>query len=94
MKGNGNAVPCQTLRLLKDEKLRSKTEIRSYNLFDSLIERRWGMSMNPPPGTTPNDWDPYDEYEGNDERAMSLPEMEETVDANGTLIDQQPAYDK
>eukprot|EP00957_Ditylum_brightwellii_P053513 4055468-Ditylum_brightwellii.AAC.1 len=50
--------------------------------------------MNPPPETTPNDWDPYDKYEDNDEIARLLPEMEETVDANGTLIDQQLAYNK
>jgi len=80
--------------LLKVEELNNKTEIRSCNLFDLLIERRWGTSMNPPPETTPNDRDPYDEYEDDDEKARSLPEMEETVDATGTLIDQQPAYDK
>eukprot|EP00957_Ditylum_brightwellii_P048831 3704766-Ditylum_brightwellii.AAC.1 len=52
------------------------------------------MSMNPPPETTPNDRDPYDQYDDDDEKAISLPEMEETVDANSTLIEQQPAYDK
>eukprot|EP00957_Ditylum_brightwellii_P167121 12722126-Ditylum_brightwellii.AAC.1 len=69
MKGNGNVVPCRTLRLLKVEELNSETEIRSRNLFNSLIERRWGKSMNPPPETTPNDWDPCDEYEDDDEKA-------------------------
>eukprot|EP00957_Ditylum_brightwellii_P205230 15342940-Ditylum_brightwellii.AAC.1 len=34
MKGNGIAVPCQTLRLLKVEELNSKTKIRRCNLFD------------------------------------------------------------
>eukprot|EP00957_Ditylum_brightwellii_P047793 3630340-Ditylum_brightwellii.AAC.2 len=52
------------------------------------------MAMNPPPETSPNNWDPYDKYEEEDERARSLQEMEETFDANGTLIDQQPAYNK
>eukprot|EP00957_Ditylum_brightwellii_P074701 5678046-Ditylum_brightwellii.AAC.1 len=78
LKGNGNVVPRQTLRLLKVEELNSKTEIRSHNLFNSLIERKWGTSMNPPPVTTPDDWDPYDEYEDDDKKARSLPEMEET----------------
>eukprot|EP00957_Ditylum_brightwellii_P190456 14498000-Ditylum_brightwellii.AAC.1 len=94
MKGNGNVVFHQTLRLLKVEELNSKTEIGSHNLFNSLIERRWSTSMNPPPETTPNDWDSYDEYEDNDKKARSLPEMEGTVDTNGTLIDKQPAYNK
>eukprot|EP00957_Ditylum_brightwellii_P065661 4979922-Ditylum_brightwellii.AAC.1 len=51
--------------------------------------------MNPPPETTTDDQDPYDEYEEEeDEKTRSLPEMEETVDANSTLIDKQPAYEK
>jgi hypothetical protein len=94
LKSNGNVVPRRTLRLLKVEDLNSETEIRSYNLFDSLIEKRWGTSMNPSPETTPDDWDPFDEYEDDDEKARSLPEVEETFDTNGTLIDQQPAYNK
>eukprot|EP00957_Ditylum_brightwellii_P050330 3816808-Ditylum_brightwellii.AAC.1 len=78
MKGNDNVVPSQTLRSLKVEKLNSKTEIRSRNLFNSLIKRRWDMSMNPPPETTPDDQDHYDEYEDEDEIARSFPVMEET----------------
>eukprot|EP00957_Ditylum_brightwellii_P170173 12954234-Ditylum_brightwellii.AAC.1 len=78
----------------KGEELNSKTEIRSSNLFSSLIERRWGTYMNPLPETRPNDWHPYDEYEDDDEIARSLPKMEEPVDANGTLIDQQAASNK
>eukprot|EP00957_Ditylum_brightwellii_P038033 2876745-Ditylum_brightwellii.AAC.1 len=50
--------------------------------------------MNPPPETTPDDWNPYDEYEDEDEKARSLPEMKKTVDANDTLIDQQPVYNR
>eukprot|EP00957_Ditylum_brightwellii_P018432 1386699-Ditylum_brightwellii.AAC.1 len=69
LKGNDNVVPCQTIMLLKVDKLNSKTEIRSRILFDSLIVRRWDTSMNPPPETTPYDWDPYDEYEDDDEKA-------------------------
>eukprot|EP00957_Ditylum_brightwellii_P055540 4209073-Ditylum_brightwellii.AAC.1 len=42
MKGDGNVVSRKTLRLLKVEEFNSKTKIRSHNLFDSLIERRWG----------------------------------------------------
>eukprot|EP00957_Ditylum_brightwellii_P093769 7139774-Ditylum_brightwellii.AAC.1 len=69
MKGNGNIMPRRTLRLLNVEELNSETEIRSQNLFDSLIERRWGSSINPPPEITANDWDPYDEYEDDDKIA-------------------------
>eukprot|EP00957_Ditylum_brightwellii_P093901 7150663-Ditylum_brightwellii.AAC.1 len=94
MKSNGNVVPPRTLRLLKVEELNSKTEIRSRNLFSSLIERRWSTSMNPLPETAPNDQDPYAAAYDDDELARSLPDKKETVDANGTLIDQQPSYNK
>eukprot|EP00957_Ditylum_brightwellii_P122404 9333716-Ditylum_brightwellii.AAC.2 len=87
MKGNGNVVLHQTLRLLNLEKLKSKIKIRSYNLFDLMIERGWGTSIKPPLETTSDNWDPYKEYEVDDEIARSLPETEETVDANGTLND-------
>eukprot|EP00957_Ditylum_brightwellii_P144425 11001793-Ditylum_brightwellii.AAC.1 len=59
-----------------------------------MIERIWGLSTIPQLDTTPNYQDPYEEYEANDEIARFLPEMEQTVDANGTLIDQQPAYNR
>eukprot|EP00957_Ditylum_brightwellii_P186646 14211128-Ditylum_brightwellii.AAC.1 len=74
------------------EELNSETEIRSCKLFDSTIERKWGLSINPPPETTPNDQDPYEEYDDDDdddEIARSLPETEEKENANGTLLDQQ-----
>eukprot|EP00957_Ditylum_brightwellii_P139880 10659441-Ditylum_brightwellii.AAC.1 len=93
IKGNGNVVPCQTMRPLNVAELNSETKIRSHKLFDSMIERRWGTSMNPPPETTPDNQDSYEEYEDNHKIARLLPEVEKTVDANSTLIDQQPAYD-
>eukprot|EP00957_Ditylum_brightwellii_P115545 8813031-Ditylum_brightwellii.AAC.1 len=59
-----------------------------------MIKRRWGLTMNPPLETAPNNQDLCEEYGDDDEIARSLPEVEETMDTNGTLIDQQPAYDK
>eukprot|EP00957_Ditylum_brightwellii_P048300 3665646-Ditylum_brightwellii.AAC.1 len=94
MKNNGNVMPNQTLRLLNVEELNSEAKIRSCNLFDSMIERRWDLSIHPPPETTLNDQDSYKEYEDDDEIARSLPETEETVDANCTLIDQKSAYNR
>eukprot|EP00957_Ditylum_brightwellii_P081580 6206327-Ditylum_brightwellii.AAC.1 len=64
MKGSGNVVPHKTL---------------SHTLFDSLSERKWSTSMNPPPETTPDDQDLYEEYEDDDKIARFLPEMEETI---------------
>eukprot|EP00957_Ditylum_brightwellii_P207240 15352107-Ditylum_brightwellii.AAC.1 len=78
----------------KGNEMAHLTKVKSSKFFDSLIERRWGTSINPLPETTPNDQDTYDEYKDDDEIASSLPEVEETVDAIGTLIDQQQAYNR
>eukprot|EP00957_Ditylum_brightwellii_P094360 7184574-Ditylum_brightwellii.AAC.1 len=57
MEGDGNVVPCQTLRLLNVEELNNETEIRSCKLFNSMIEKIWGASINPSLEATPDDWD-------------------------------------
>ena len=48
LKGNGNVVPCRTSRPLKPEEIHSPEEAAKRKLFDGLIERRLGTSMNPP----------------------------------------------
>jgi hypothetical protein len=60
-----------------------------------LIERRWGTSINPPKPTDDENLDDdfeFEEYE--DEPKRIVPDIEDTVDANGKLLNQQPAYDK
>eukprot|EP00957_Ditylum_brightwellii_P126095 9612311-Ditylum_brightwellii.AAC.1 len=97
MKGNANVVPHQTSRSLNVAELNSETKIRSHKNFNLMIERRWGLPIYPSSETTPNNWDPYEDNEDDeddDEIAKPLPEVDETVDANDTLIDQQPAYDR
>ena len=50
--------------------------------------------MTPPNCTTTDTEDPYDEYEDDDEDARVLPDIEDTVDAKGKLLNQMPAYDQ
>ena len=38
--------------------------------------------------------DPWKEYHDDDESPRKIPEIEDTADATGRLICQQPAYDK
>ncbi len=69
------------------------------NVFDGLIERRWGTSINPPgtKGTKEDSdtgGDEFEEYEDDDEPARIVPEIEDTVDAKGRLLNQMPAYDR
>ena len=94
LKANGNVVPRRSLRPLRVDELHSKMEQKKRDTFDALIERRWGTSITPPPVSPSNTDDPWEEYQDEDESPRQIPDIEETVDANGRLIGQQPAYDK
>jgi hypothetical protein len=48
LKANGNVVPHRSSRPLKMDEIHSATEIKKRTIFDGLIERRWGTSINPP----------------------------------------------
>ena len=94
LKSNGQVVPRRTLRTLKPEELRSETEIKKRNLFDKLVEKRHGTSMNPPIKTSETSDTMWEEYEDGDESPRVIPETEDIVDSTGKVINQQPAYDK
>jgi hypothetical protein len=100
LKANGYVVPRRSSRPLKVDEIHSATELKKRQIFDALIERRWGTSINPPilPLQNPIEGDlddnDFEEYEDNDEPKRIVPDIEDTVDANGRLLNQQPAYDK
>jgi hypothetical protein len=103
IKPNGNVVPCRTVRPLQVDEVHSPTEIKEREIFDELIERRWGTSINwpkvkdenenenDPNKPHPEDWD-Y--YEDDDKAPRTVPNIEDIVDSKGKLLDQQPAYDR
>jgi hypothetical protein len=66
-------------------------------VFDALIERRWGTSINPSITKDTEDSDngdnKFEEYEDDDEKARIVPEIEDTAGSNGGLLNQMPAYD-
>ncbi len=91
LKGNGRVVPRRSVRPLRKEEILSEVEKQKRAVFDALIERRWGSSVNPPPeevDATDPDGDSMDLEE-------KLPQdiMEDVIDANGRLLNQQPVYD-
>jgi hypothetical protein len=67
LKANGRLVPCQSLRPLKVEELHSATELKKREIFNGLIERRWGTSINPPTVSDAKDDDDFEEYYWKDE---------------------------
>ena len=94
LKSNGKVVPRRSLRPLRVEEIHSPEETKKREIFTALIERRWGTSFTPPNETSPTDDEIWKEYEDEDESPRTLPDIEDAVDANGRLINQQPAYDR
>lgn len=90
LKSNGRVVPTRNVRPLKTEELHSPVEIKKRKVFDELIERRWGNSINPPKIQERD----FDKYEDDDEPAHVTIEQEDIVDATGKVINQSPAYDR
>jgi hypothetical protein len=92
LKANGKVIARRTLRPLTHIEISSETEIRKRQEWDVLAEARWGSPFEPPIDVT-CDPDLLNEYEDDDEKARVLPEFTDPVDAFGSPIDQQPAYD-
>jgi hypothetical protein len=46
LKENGNVVPRRSQQPLKVDEFHSSTEMKKREIFDGLIERRWGTSIN------------------------------------------------
>ena len=51
LKANGKVVPQRSLPPLTIAEKHSKVENKKRDVFDALIERRMGTSINPPPTT-------------------------------------------
>ena len=75
-------------------------ENKKCDVFDALIERRMGTSINPP---TPEDRDPTTEdptnemdLEDDDEKngLGESPNHEDILDSTGRILEQLPAFDK
>jgi hypothetical protein len=92
---NGRVVSHRTCRPLTVAETHSDQEQKKRTIFDGLIERRWGTSINPPKhDPADNEHGVYEEYEDDNEVARTIPDIEDSVDANGLLLNQLSAYDK
>ena len=93
LKSNGNVVPRRTLRPLKTEELHNSVEQKKREVFDALIERRWGTAIKAPNEKADIDKE-WKEYEDEFEKPKVVPNIEDSVDGKGHLLNQQPQYDK
>jgi hypothetical protein len=74
LKANGKAAPGSTRH--------SATELKKRAMFDGLIERRWGTSINPKLIDAENlDDKEFKEHENKDKPKMTAPNIEDAVGA-------------
>ena len=93
LKSNGNVVPRRTVRALQLAEVHSNTEKRKWDIFDALIERRWGSPMSTPNTDNTDMTTDEEENENNaDETAKQHIDIEDSVDSQGALMNQLPAY--
>jgi hypothetical protein len=79
------------------DEIHSTTEVKKQTIFDGLIERRWGTSINLLKQKNAKDLNnnQVEEYENNDKPKRTVPNIEDTVNANGKLLNhQQLVYNK
>ena len=94
LKANGRVVPRRSPRPLTTAELHSPTEAKKRQVFDELIERRWGNSITPPKTDLDikPDADP-DEYPEEEPTSDGVPDIEDIVDSTGKRLVQQPMFD-
>ena len=100
LKANGRVVPRRSVRALQTSEIHSPSEIKKRQVFDELIERRHGTSINPPKtkdaskSAQPSEEHEYQEEVDVDQTLHETPDTEDIVDSTGKVLNQQPLYDK
>ena len=78
LRANGRVVPRRSLRPLKVDELHSPVEIKKRELFDELIQRRWGSPMTPSNTQQQNVFKKYEDHEQQEQPTL---EVEDIVDS-------------
>ena len=96
LKSNGNVVPCRTVRALQLDELHIDTEKRKRDIFGALAERRWGSPMSTPNKDDADIRTDTEDNEIDDDEITSKWHIDimDSVDSQGTLMNQLPAYDR
>ena len=99
LKANGRVVPRRSLRPLTITEKHSMVENKKRDVFNALIERRMGTSINPPPTTeygdpTVDDLTNQNNLDDEMDELVESPDHEDILDSTGRILEQQPAFDK
>ena len=92
LKANGLVVPRRSVRPLHQSEVHSPSEQSKRQAFDALIERRYGNSIVAP-ATPAEGYKTTEPYEDDGQQQFTIPDIEDSVDSTGRLINQCPAYD-
>ena len=96
LKANGLVVLRCSVHPLHQSEIHSPSEQSKCHAFDTLIERRYGNSTVAPTATskTAENFKTSEPYEDDDQQRFTIPDIEDSVDSTGRLINQCPAYDQ
>jgi hypothetical protein len=96
LKANGKVVPRRSVRPLQIAEIHSPSEIKKRRVFDELIERRHGTSINPPKTPIEKHESPEEDIvdPSDDQVLHEVPDTEDMVDSTGKILNQQPLYDR
>ena len=70
------------------------SEQSKWQKFETLIERRYGDSINSLVPPIPDHSETFEPYEDDEQPAMPSPEIEDAVNFNGRLLDQAQVYNR
>ena len=98
LKANGRVVPRRSLQPLTTTERHSPAEEKKCIVFDALIERSMGTSINPPPTTEDRDPTMEEPTNQNDldddmDELVESPDHEDILDSMGRILEQQPTFD-
>ena len=78
MNKNGNVLPIQILRKLRDDEISCQLNLKERDEFDVAIQKRHGASISPP--TEPSLIDVEPTYESPSESGQGMPEIDDIPD--------------
>ena len=94
LKSNWNVVPQRILQSLHVDDIHSPEDIKKQEVFGALIERSWCTSITPPTSTKSDNDEQLEKHEDDDELARIVPDIKDSLEVVGRLINQQPAYNR
>ena len=89
MNAKARVISCRNIRKLRKYEILYETEKRKRRLFEDLIQKRFGDSMDQPEKPIPTEYDQYSD--DNESSSVDLPEANYPVNTDGTTCYEKPS---